>query len=270
MQRADVVSERRLRHMHRAALLDKVEALQRADARLFGSILANVGPIAQWPLQTLAQMLSAHLTYQPRMSLTLFVLGNQCPADLYADWLISRGMLRDMPARLHVANLVKQHKAGQLARFTTYMLPFRVTAPPKPVAERKHPWDGVGDPMPADAPSSAFIFPVETPQITDTDGWRWDQAYATLMQARVGILPTSISLPEISIVPTVDPDDLSDDEFGNVRVDAYGMPLDTYMVESMDMQVTLHNSACKRPSLTDAALATSSPEKKPRGVSDLF
>lgn len=220
----------------RAQLLDKIEDLKRCDAQLFGMIIENIGPLSQWPLHNLSQMLSSHLTYQPRINLTLFVLANQCPPNLYAEWCVSRNMLKDKAAHLHVANLIKDHKAGQLTRFTSYLLPFRVTAAPKPFHLRKHPWDGVGDPMPRNAPADAFIFPVETPAMMETDGWRWDQAYALLTNQLswstahgVGKLPLSRSMPEVKIV----------EQCNEGLTDMYGMPLDTdeFLEEHMEMQV---------------------------------
>lgn len=215
----------------RAELLDKVEALKPGDAQLFGMIVENIGPLSQWPLHNLSQMLSSHLTYQSRINLTLFALANQCPPTLYAEWCVSRNMLRDNSAHLHVANLIKEHKAGQLTRFTSYLLPFRVTAAPKPSKLRKHPWDGVGDPMPPDATAEAFIFPVETPNIMETDGWRWDQAYALLTNQRnlTGKLPLSRSIPEVKIV----------EQCKEGLTDMYGMPLDAdeFLEEHMEEQV---------------------------------
>jgi len=254
----------------RAFLLDRIEGLQRGPAALFSSILENVGPLKQWPLHTLAQMLSDHLTYQARINLVLFLLGNRCPPNMIAWWLITRNMLHDKAARLHVANLIKEHKQGKLTQFTTYMLPFRVTAPDKPLAQRKHPWDGVGDPMPHDANPSAFVFPVETPLVKD--GWLWDNAYAMLLEVKTSTIAFSASVPELKIVPVQDPDELDDDE-GRVNVDMYGMPMDSHMAECMDVQVAMHLEATagvKRPvppTLTEACLKRAHP---PAGPSELF
>jgi hypothetical protein len=257
----------------RLAMLGKIEALKRTDAVVFGSIVENVGPISQWPLHNVEQLLSSHLTYQPRINLTLFMMGNQCPPDLFAEWIISRNMLKDMPARVHVASLIKEHKAGQLSRFNTYMLPFRVTAPAKPMVDRKHFWDGVGDPMPKDAPPSAFVFTVETPGpiFMALEGWRWDKAYGMLMNDKVSALAMSCSMPKITIEPVRDPD--LDDENGAVLTDVYGTPIDAYMADQMDMQLAIHQEASagiKRPepptTITEAV-------KKARpicGVSALF
>ena len=244
----------------RRALLDKIEALKRAEGALFGSIVENVGPVSQWPLHNLEQMLSSHLTYQPRINLTLFLLGNQCPPDDYAEWVDSRNMLKDMPARAHVASLIKDHKDGKLSRFTTYMLPFRVTAPLKPLSLRKHKWDGVGEPMPKDAPPEAFIFEVETPGpiFMAMEGWRWDKAYGMLMN---NALAMSSSTPTITIEPMRDPDPEND-----VMTDVYGLPIDD-MADEMDLEASI---GMKRPepptTLTEAV-------KKARpvcGISQLF
>lgn len=255
------------RHNQRAALMDKVEALKLAEARLFGQVVEHIGPLSQWPIHTLEQMLSTHLTYQPRLNLTLFALGNHCAPDLYSEWLLIRNMLKDQPARLHVASLIKLHKTGQLGRMTTYMLPFRVTAPPKPVSERKHRWDGVGDPMPRGSPSSAFVFPVETPDISIIGGAHWDHAYNMLTENSGVHFPVLTPLqykPEIKITPIRDPDDL--DEDGDLT-DMYGVADGFMLAEHMDMQVTLYESVPsgrKRP--LPACLSECAP-KKPRAES---
>jgi hypothetical protein len=257
----------------RSALLDKIEALKRIEGALLGSIVENVGPFSQWPMHNVEQMLSSHLTYQPRINLTLFMLGNQCPPDLYAEWIISRNMLKDKPARTHVATLIKEHKAGELSRFKTYLLPFRVTAPPKPMADRKHFWDGVGDPMPKDAPPSAFVFAVETPGpiFMSLEGWRWDKAYGMLMNDKVGALAMSCSMPTITIEPISDPD--LDDENGSVLTDVYGLPIDAYMADQMDMQLAIHHEASaviKRPEPPTTITGAVKKARPVCGISQLF
>jgi hypothetical protein len=81
----------------------------------------------------------------PVSQLTLFLLGNRCPPTLFVEWFIKRSMLRDHAARMHVADLIQQHKTGKLeaAGKTTWIMG---TTKSKPLCLRKHKWDGVGDP----------------------------------------------------------------------------------------------------------------------------
>ena len=61
-----------------------------------------------------------------------------------------------------------------------------------------------GNLVPRDAGPRACIFPIETPNIMDTDGWRWDRAYALLTGGSK--LITSASTDNIvKIVPMPDP-----------------------------------------------------------------
>ena len=84
----------------RCFLLDMAEALQPAHARVFGAIIEGVGPLSQWPLHTLSQMLSSHLTYQSRLNLTLFLLGNHTHGrSLIVDTFFSEKYLNALQAR---------------------------------------------------------------------------------------------------------------------------------------------------------------------------
>ena len=214
---------------HRNDLYDAIESMHAIDMQLFSSIVEHVGPLEQWPLHQLTSMLSKHLQHQDRLSLTFFLLANRCPPDLYAQWLMQRRMLADCSASQSIARLIQEHKMGQLHRYTAYHLPFRVTTD-KPLGERKHPWDGVGDPMPKDAPFTAYIFPIDTPDTMDTDGWRWDHAYAMLMQSNyICTLSHSVSAPAIHVVPVADPDEFED-------------PLDTYVNAHTATQVFSYTS----------------------------
>ena len=208
----------------RALLLTKVEALNRQDTKLFSTILEHVGPLAQWPKHTLTQMMSTHLTCQSRLQLTLFLLGNCCPPDLYAEWLISRNSLRDKSARMQIADLIKNHKAGQLSRYKAYHLPCRVTVPNAELTNEKKKEmfasgaflvpHGSGDPLPFGAKAYNYLFPVETPNhsFMAFEGWRWDKAYALLAQYNPGSLPMSVSMPQIKITPIRDPDEVEEDD----------------------------------------------------------
>lgn len=220
--------------------LEKVENLNNADAKLFAAIVENVGPLNEWQGNTLTQMMSKHLVHHERLNLTFFLLGNRCPPDLYAEWLLSRNMLNDMKARNHIAGLIKDHKLGLLTRFTTYMLPFRVTAIPKPSFQRKHPFDGVGEALPPDSHWSRFQFPVETPlAMMKEEGWRWDKAYQQLTS---NSLLGTFNLRDIKIHTVLDWD-----MDKPVETDMYGTPLDVYDHDLMDMQyVMTEDHASKR------------------------
>ena len=62
------------------------------------------------------------------------------------EWYVVRGMLRDKSARDNVIDIIKKHRSGELEQQGRSTWVMGATAPPKPVWERKHKWDGVGDP----------------------------------------------------------------------------------------------------------------------------
>lgn len=226
----------------REQLQHKIETMKPCDATLFKRIVDFIGPVKEWPLHTITDMLSTHLTYGSRVGVTLFALGNTCPPDAYAQWLVQRKMLHDASARMHVANLIKDHKMGLLHKFTTYMLPFRVTIN-KPIAERRHKWDGVGDPVPMNAPSSAFLYNVELPNggFMEKEGWRWDAGYKLLTGTTpIGFHPAVAAAldghPQVKIVQMRNPD--SDDD--EMQTDVYGTPVAAYTTDSMDTQTALY------------------------------
>ena len=181
-----------------------INALPAYEKDLFDAIVENVGPLLEWPPRKMALLVCDHLLAPMRFELTLFLLGNQCPPNLYAEWLLKRGMLRDEKARYSVAELIKKHKANKLATQTTYHLPFRLTTD-LPPAKRRHTWDGVGDPWPDDA---SRMLPVEGPTaVMHEEGWRWDQAYAVLTNKSQKILPWGSEPMTVKIVPEPDPDE---------------------------------------------------------------
>jgi hypothetical protein len=69
---------------------------------------------------------------------------------------MSREMLKDRSARDQVADIIRQHKDGTLERQgrSTWIMESTST---KPVWERRHKWDGVGD------PSQNKVSVIETP-----------------------------------------------------------------------------------------------------------
>ena len=141
-------------------------ALTSAETSLMRRIEDQVGAHDEWPSRLLLAFTSREFLRRPaRFELTLFLLHNGCPPDLYAEWLLSRPMLRDASAREHVASLIGEHQAGTLAMYTAWTLPGRRCAPPRDLdpKDRKHPWDGVGEPMPDDPPAAWCMQPVAVP-----------------------------------------------------------------------------------------------------------
>ena len=93
------------------------------------------------------------------------------------EWYMKRGMLRDKSARDQVADIIRQHKDGTLEQQgrTTWIMDTTVT---KPIWERKHKWDGVGDPAQEKnqtiaTPIFAFDFQHE---------WHWTEAIRMLKE----------------------------------------------------------------------------------------
>jgi|EP00966_Prymnesium_polylepis_P211986 hypothetical protein len=96
------------------------------------------------------------------------------------EWYLKRNMLSDRSARDQVADLIRQHKDGTLEQQgrTTWVLDATTT---KPIWERKHKWDGVGDPVKDKnqtiaTPSFAFDWQHE---------WHWTQAIQQLKAPQV-------------------------------------------------------------------------------------
>jgi len=124
---------------------DRIECMGRLEGSLLLDIEQNVGSCLKWPTHFTEMMLSNHLSFEERWPLTKFLLGNRCPPTLMVEWYLKRGMLSDKSARDNVADIIRQHKDGTLERQnrTTWIMGATVT---KPLWERKHKWDGVGDP----------------------------------------------------------------------------------------------------------------------------
>ena len=227
---------------NRDRCLTIMESMNKGDTKRLAVILEMVGSISDWPVSFMEKLVSPHLTYMSRWHFSLFVLGNECCPLAFAEYVKFRGCLRDQSACDHIADIIMKHKMGLLWHFKTFMLPHRVSVD-KPVYLRKHRWDGVGDPVPRNSPIEVFLHPVITPGNMEQEGWRWDQAYKLLTDRNAQHHFYTLPDPIVKIVPVQDPDDLGDDEFGCVRMDEYGMPLDTYLASHMDMQVALNESA---------------------------
>lgn len=123
-----------------------VEAMGRVEAGLLRDIEEQIGSCLSWPSHMTAMLLSTHLRFNDRYQLSLFMLGNGCPPTSMVKWFLSRGMLSDKSARENVADLIRRHMDGTLERAGTTTWVMNATEVPKPVWERKHPWDGVGEP----------------------------------------------------------------------------------------------------------------------------
>lgn len=99
---------------------------QRAEERCFRPLSADhrarvatiedlIGPVVTWPNAIRELFFQPHLRYNERCRLSFFLLGNRLPPLIMAEWYLARGMLRDRPARDHIASIIKDHKLGALA-----------------------------------------------------------------------------------------------------------------------------------------------------------
>ena len=154
----------------------RIEAMGRIEGRCLLDIEEQVGSCMKWPYRFTEMMLSRHLRFPDRWQLTLFLLGNRCPPTLMTEWYIARGMLKDKSARDQVVDIIKKHKSGELSQQGRSTWVMDATAPPKPQWERKHKWDGVGDPTEdknqvIETPTFAFDWEHEC---------HWDEAIKTL------------------------------------------------------------------------------------------
>jgi hypothetical protein len=125
---------------------ERIEAMGRTIGRCLLDIEEHLGSCLYWPSRFTEAMLTTHLRFPDRWQLTLFLLANRCPPKLMIEWYMSRGMLKDKSARMQVADLLHKHMNGTLEKqgYTTWIMQATST---KPVWERKHKWDGVGDPV---------------------------------------------------------------------------------------------------------------------------
>jgi len=93
------------------------------------TIEEQMGNVGTYPVHIQEMLLSKHLSFGARFSLTLFILQNGLPPQLYAEWLIGRGMLRDEAARNHVASIIKDHQDGKLEETAKTAYKMHATAP---------------------------------------------------------------------------------------------------------------------------------------------
>jgi len=190
--------------------LDEIERLVGEECSVFKLIVQHVGPITEWDLfDGLVPMMSKHLHYNERFTVTAYMLQNACPPDLLIKWMMMRGQLKDKSARDHVADVIKKHKLGKLTKYTAKVMPFRIC-------------DHKGD------PSQIRRFPIETPnaEFMEEEGWRWDAAHAMLTNNNAPI-ESKQAMCEVKIVPLEDLED--------VDTDMYGQPVDALLEEAIDM-----------------------------------
>ncbi len=89
--------------------------LSSTERRILSSTIEeHMGHTTTYPVHIQNLLLSKHLAFAGRFSLTLFVLQNGLPPTLYVEWLIGRGMLRDWEARTHIANILTANMTGKL------------------------------------------------------------------------------------------------------------------------------------------------------------
>ena len=133
------------RALIRRRQVDRIEAMGRLEGRLLLDIEEQIGPCLKWPARFTELVLCSHLRFTERYQLTLFLLANRLPPTLMVEWYLARGMLKDKNARDQVADIIKQHKDGTLEQQgrTSWVMNATVS---KPLSQRKHPWDGVGEP----------------------------------------------------------------------------------------------------------------------------
>ena len=95
------------------------------ELKLLDSIIEeHLGQIWFWPEKYARLLLSKHLTYNDRYTLTTFLLANRLPPIFLAEWYLKRKMLRDESARKHVAGIIKMHRTGELEKrgFLCYVM----------------------------------------------------------------------------------------------------------------------------------------------------
>ena len=134
------------------------------------TIEEHMGAFCTYPLHIQKMLITKHLTFAERFSLTLFVLQNGLPPQLFVEWLIGRGMLHDWQARMDVASIISGHQTGKLENTgkTAYSM-YATTL------------DGV------ELASGARVQPVYTPNFART--WQhchyWTSAISTLLDPKI-------------------------------------------------------------------------------------
>ena len=172
----------RMKCLARAAARERVaiaaDGLSAKERKLLTRIEDHLGRVCDWPVAFAEQLLSKHLTYKPRFTLTLFLLANKCSPPLLAEWMLSRGMLHDHSARTHVAGIIKDHQTGKLESDgrTAYVMDATLPNGDTPPVEQR-------------------VWPVYTPNFAHD--WKfqyiWDEAIVMLKQDSITAVPSYYS-----------------------------------------------------------------------------
>ena len=140
------------------------------------SIEDHVGMIKYWPKSYRELMLGNHLNFNQRFKLTTFLLANRLDPRTIADWYVYRGLLRDTAAKVHVAQIIRSHKKGELEKFEIYVM--NATTRNGDAASEYKFEDGTiiaqGEKQPLIAPAFA-----------NYEDSEWDQAYQQLTNKRI-------------------------------------------------------------------------------------
>lgn len=121
-------------------------SLSPAELEMIDAIQEQLGHVLTWPAHILKLMLQPHLRFNERCSLTFWLLANRLPPLMIAEWYVSRGMLRDKSARDHVASIVLAHRNGSLESTGKTAYVMNATQNDKLRCDRRHDWDGIGNP----------------------------------------------------------------------------------------------------------------------------
>jgi len=168
------------------------------------------GALDEWPIWHLNALVADHYKRNERWNLTLFLLCNTAmPTDIVYLYKI-RGVLGDDDAVKDLAGIIRRHQFGELEKWEIEVMPFRITVDtPKTEEEKKHKWDGVGDPVKPLKKGYFYKYPVTSPSFARTiEGCGpWVEAIKMLNQA-----PMPMTLRDekfnarFKLVPMTDPD----------------------------------------------------------------
>ncbi len=75
-----------------------------------------------WPKYQRELLLESDLKYAGRFQLTIYLLGNRLTPVTIASWFVGRNMLKDQAAKKHVAELIRAHMDGKLAKYDVYVM----------------------------------------------------------------------------------------------------------------------------------------------------
>ena len=145
---------------------------------LYRRIEESTGSLAHWPTELTRLFVGRHLDNNGRFKLTAFLLANGVPPTLIVEWYLERRVLRDKSAHDNVATVIRHHKTGKLEEKGYLVHHLNVTSD-KPVALRKHAWDGVGE------PARDHLRTIQTPNFAHDfqHEYYWDDAVAMLVHA---------------------------------------------------------------------------------------